>query len=917
VFLWDTYVSARNATSPLNPKNKARPELERTWGTDAAPPRLVLQTDSDTTDHDDDESSGEENEKAAVPSKAATSSTVDTGEYKLTLGRIVPLCVQNVEKMKTLSADHNALHDAEALLAAIVAPSRLLLRTFTTKGALLPTAELVSQKKLKNDAVLADLSHPVHGGWTEDYSSVEYHIPLPQRTVVYDGEHCGPINQAAKETDLWALFLLYVPPDVLEDIAANTNAYASDEWVTKAESVFTRCAPDAHGARHRFDGGENFGLRAGELLVAFGIRVRQAALQVRTLTQSWSTQPGLRDDVIANAMSRDRYADILRFLHLEDNEKLSKEDAEGKQRDPLRKIARFIAGMNERFPKNYAGGAFLAMDESRSTNTGRGGISFFTYNPAKPITHGTNYYSLVCAQTGVVLQYIVQTPQCGFTPATVVAELLRRSGIFSEIGTRAKIVVTDSHYSAWSVSKELFGMGFLHLTTVKLSPKPKTPTDVTRPFYKLKPGVDKHVERGDYRVAFAEKDGAWTVCLRYKDKKMFMIQSTAFVADPPRGQVTMERRNRGVGGKTQTLPSHPALFAYLKNYGGVDMMDRGIADFSTQYKCNRFYIRMFWYNIDMVIYACWKIAQARIPTGGADESAKQAAGKKKTFATDKAYRKYAPGAGSSSCRGRFLFTLDLATNMIAKGRTMMAADAALVAAASSAAATPRSTPSRRSSTSSASTPSTAGRGMPSPLVGKPHQHLQGLQKMRCVPCELLAERMYGTVLDRDSRRKLVKHNAQLCYECSVLMCAHCFESTWDHTHKALKVGTQLTPAIVISCKPELQTLVALAAVAPKTLAGGKRKRALNDVGSSASLDTSDDASDSSDDDDANFDYEADFEREAPEFDFYDADDDNMGEGWGAQGATSDVDSDVESNTGSDESGDAESSGDDVDDETMA
>ena len=186
---------------------------------------------------------------------------------------------------------------------------------------------------------------------------------------------------------------------------------------------------------------------------------------------------------------------------------------------------------------------------------------------------------------------------------------------------KRRVLVTDSHYAYEEQAVEIdddCGMGFLATYTL---PSKKTTADrsaaqgAKHPFYKFTSALDAKIPRGMHRFAFkrmeSSKRGAWLMRVAVKDKRRFGLMSTVRLGEPKR-VFSMKRRVRGLQHAVD-VRSFPALLKYLSNFNGVDLMDRGISEFTSLYRINRFYLLLFCYSVDTVMFSLWKIVLERIP----------------------------------------------------------------------------------------------------------------------------------------------------------------------------------------------------------------------------------------------------------------------------------------------------------------
>lgn len=158
------------------------------------------------------------------------------------------------------------------------------------------------------------------------------------------------------------LFELFFDEDVFELITTKTIQYA------------------------RSKGNHTFTTTAGEIQSFIGILLISGYTSVPRRRMYWSYDKDIHNEAISSAMSRDRFDEIQRYLHLSDNNQLDPNDRFSKVR-PLLDL------LNERFLLYFIKQQNLSVDESMVPYYGRHGAKQFIRG--KPITFGNS--SWVCS----------------------------------------------------------------------------------------------------------------------------------------------------------------------------------------------------------------------------------------------------------------------------------------------------------------------------------------------------------------------------------------------------------------------------------------------------------------------------------------------------------------------------------------
>ena len=113
------------------------------------------------------------------------------------------------------------------------------------------------------------------------------------------------------------------------------------------------------------------------------------------LTDYWSRAENYHTAFYGNAMKRDRFFHILRFLHFTDNE--NEPDMTDENADRLWKVRNLFDILNQKFSKFYSPSEHLAIDEVIVKYKGR--VIFRQYIPKKHKRFGIKIYKL-CDDTG-------------------------------------------------------------------------------------------------------------------------------------------------------------------------------------------------------------------------------------------------------------------------------------------------------------------------------------------------------------------------------------------------------------------------------------------------------------------------------------------------------------------------------------
>ena len=129
----------------------------------------------------------------------------------------------------------------------------------------------------------------------------------------------------------------------------------------------------------------SFSVTASEIRAVLGILLLSGYRPVPARRMYWSSDEDVRSDFVADAISRDRFEQILSFLHFTDNMKLDKNDK-------LAKLRPLIKYLNEKFATTFPMEQQIDLDESMIEYFGKHGCKQCIRN--KPIRFGYKAWCL-------------------------------------------------------------------------------------------------------------------------------------------------------------------------------------------------------------------------------------------------------------------------------------------------------------------------------------------------------------------------------------------------------------------------------------------------------------------------------------------------------------------------------------------
>lgn len=360
-------------------------------------------------------------------------------------------------------------------------------------------------------------------------------------------------------------FDLFMDENLLDLIVRETNLYQSQ---------------NPEPARQKMRAWEDLG--KDELKKFLGLTILMGHVKKVALDDYWSRNPLLVTPIFNQTMPRNRFEQILRFLHFHNNET--------PLNHPLKKIKTIIDDLNAKFANFLEPGRNLCIDESLLLWKGR--LRFKQFLPLKRSRFGIKIFEIVDCQTGFVLGFIVYTgadtdyEKFGLgISGDVVAHFLR------PYFGKGHIVFVDNWYSSPALAE------FLHEKDTGLC-------GTVRKNRKGLPKFTEKLKKGETQVGH---NMIW-LALKWQDKKeVWMITTVS------RLEYASSGKQDFVTGEEIIKPS--CIIDYNKNMGGVDNVDRQLAITASIRKSLKWYRKLFFHLIDLILinaHALYKLQEGAI-----------------------------------------------------------------------------------------------------------------------------------------------------------------------------------------------------------------------------------------------------------------------------------------------------------------
>lgn len=362
-----------------------------------------------------------------------------------------------------------------------------------------------------------------------------------------------------------SLFSLYFDDELFQIITEETNRYA-------AQKNHSLC------------------VEASEIKCFIGVLLLSGFVSLPRRRMYWERSKDAHNELVSQAMSRNKFEFILSNIHLQDNNVLD-------QNDKFSKVRPLITHLNKKFLEH----AFLeqdhSIDEAMVPYTGRHGCKQYIHG--KPIRYG---YKLWVGTTR--LGYINW-----FEPYQGASTNI--STTYKELGVGSSVVLeyADALRSKWKDMKfHLFFDNFFSSIPLleNLDDKNMFGTGTIRenriPSSTLRDSKSmKKSERGTYD--YIKLTDANIVFVKWNDNSIVTLCSNASGVNPVQSVKRYSQKDKRF---IQVDQPH-VVKLYNKNMGGVDRSDQNISLYRTSIRGKKWYFPLIAHSVDMAVHNAWQI----------------------------------------------------------------------------------------------------------------------------------------------------------------------------------------------------------------------------------------------------------------------------------------------------------------------
>lgn len=377
-----------------------------------------------------------------------------------------------------------------------------------------------------------------------------------------------PVLTVTEESHPLDFFQCFMPEELVEDIVKFSVTYAVQKNTP------------------------NFELGIPDFYTFLGILYLTGYVPLPRRRMYWENSDDVHNTLVSNSMRRNRFDEILRFLHFCNNDEI-------KLGDKMAKIRPILDKLNLLFLHFSPAEQKVSVDESMIPYFGRHSCKQFIRG--KPIRFGYKAWVLA-ARNGYCIQTDIYQGKKGIEIVThdfglgerVVLEFCK---ILADKYPNIRFsFYVDNFFTSPTLIAELGKMGMNGTGTVKANRTEKCPLPHKKAM--------TNRERGAFESFINKSDNI--VAVTWKDNSVVTLLSNEHGVAP-----LGEAKRYSVQEKRKVSIPQPNLIAhYNRNMGGVDLMDNTVANYRIGVRGKRWYIPIVMWLFDVVMSNAWFLARS-------------------------------------------------------------------------------------------------------------------------------------------------------------------------------------------------------------------------------------------------------------------------------------------------------------------
>lgn len=407
------------------------------------------------------------------------------------------------------------------------------------------------KKQMQTKKSNKNIQHQKGNDGNSDWQDVTGIFVNPNQSVPFL-EYSGLSRNAASAKSPLDFFFLFFSYEMFKNIAQQTNLY---------QGQMTNLKPSPM---------KWLATTAEEMMAFIGMNIAMGIANLPEIDDYWSKSSLFYMPWFTGIFTRNRFKQILRYLHLVDNSKdLPRNDP---NRNRLFKLGNIVQNLNKSFREMYFPSQNLSLDEQMIGTKSR--IGFLQYMPKKPKKFGIKLWALCEAATGYCLQFQVYA---GKTDGTAEHGLVRRV-VFDLMGyylDKGFHLFFDNFYTSLKLLKDMILRNTYCCGTIR-SNRGEFPNKFKTD--KLEKGSTVYLKNGNI------------LAVHWKDKRDVYALSSFH----GNSEKIVERFSGEI--------SKPDMICdYNQNMGGVDKCDQFLSYYSLGRKSMKWWKKVFFRLVELCI----------------------------------------------------------------------------------------------------------------------------------------------------------------------------------------------------------------------------------------------------------------------------------------------------------------------------
>lgn len=417
-----------------------------------------------------------------------------------------------------------------------------------------------STSKRKQSASRPSSSKKTKPAATRDWREVD----LTNRQKERFSSDLIPLDASVLPTEPHDIFEMFLDDDLIQDIVDFSQKYA------------------------RSKGDHSFFTRPEEIRTFLAVLLVSGYSPLPRRKMYWSQDEDVRNIAVTSAIGRDRFDELMKYLHLCDNATIDKEDK-------MAKVRPLTNALNEKcllyFP--FVRTSDLSIDESMVPYYGRHGAKQFIRG--KPIRFGFKLWVLA-TPLGYCLQFEpyqgargrqTEYPGLGMGGSVVI-------DLIAEMQEDQSFHLTfDNLFTSLQLVDCLTTKNIACTGTIRVNRLQDCPLKSINEMKKTK--------RGSYDYATDVKSGLLVV--RWNDNSIVNLVSNKVGVHP----IQTARRWSRAEKKKVDVPQPFLIRHYNRTMGGVDRMDQNIEKYRVGIRSKKWWWSIFIYCIDLSVQQAWHL----------------------------------------------------------------------------------------------------------------------------------------------------------------------------------------------------------------------------------------------------------------------------------------------------------------------